>query len=322
MRNTLGYLILHCLAVLVVGAGIPAFASGPVSIVAPYPPGGGVDSLVRAISPELSTALGRTIVVENRAGANGIIGTDFVAKAKPDGNTLLLGNIGPNAVNQSLYPELPYDCVKDFAPVGLVAKTTHVFAVHPSIPVKTVAEFIEYAKKRPDQLSFASTGTGGSPHLAGELFQLMTGVKMVHVPYKGAAAANTDLLGGHVNATFTTLPSVLSHIKAGKLRALAVTSTTRSSALPEVPTMQEAGVTDYSMNTWYGVFTPAGTKKSVIDSLNTSIVEVLNNPAVAARLEGQGYEIEQSTPDEFATYVNQEVDKWRDVVRQSKLTIK
>ncbi len=321
MKNMLKHLMLNGLVTLAATAGLPALASGPISIVAPYPPGGGVDSLARSISPELGTALGSSIIVENRPGANGIIGTDFVAKAKPDGKTLLLGNIGPNAVNQSLYPKLPYDCIKDFAPIGLVAKTTHVLAVHPSIPVKTVAEFIEYAKKRPGQLSFASTGTGGSPHLAGELFQLMTGVKMVHVPYKGAAAANTDLLGGHVNATFTTLPSVLPHIKAGSLRALAVTSTSRSNALPDVPTMQEAGVAGYSMNTWYGLFAPAGSKKDIVDSLNKSVTAVLKDPAVAARLEGQGYEVDYSTPEEFAAYVSQEVEKWGEVVQKSKLTI-
>ncbi|HSF47378.1 MAG TPA: tripartite tricarboxylate transporter substrate binding protein, partial [Burkholderiales bacterium] len=275
------------LAALTLGSG-SAFAQSPatnypnkaIRFVVPYTPGGTTDILARIIAAELTKNWGQQVFVDNRPGAGGNIGTGFVAKADPDGYTIVMGAISTHAINPSLYKNIPYDHIKDFAPVTRVGLLPNVLVVNPSLPVKTVKEFIAYGKANPGKLSYASPGTGTSLHLSGELFKSVTGVDMVHVSYKGSAPALTDLLGGQVLAMFDNLPASLPHIKAGKLRALAVTTAKRAPALPEVPTMVEAGVPDFVVTSWFAVFVPAKTPKEIIAKLNSEMVKVLNSPGV------------------------------------------
>lgn len=313
--------VLASLAVVVAGpvAGQGAFPSKPIKLIVPYPPGGGADIFARTLSQKLGENLGQQVVVDNKAGANGIIGTDMVAKSAPDGYTLVLGNIGPNAINQAIYPALPYDCVKDFAPVALTGYTAHILAVNTKVPVSSVAELIALAKAQPGKLTYASSGIGGSPHLAGELFKLMTGTNMVHVPYKGASPGNTDLIAGQVDLTFNTLPPLLQFAKTGKIKALAVTGSKRASALPDVPTVEESGVKGYDVTTWYGILAPAGTPPEIVARLNAEIVKTLKTPEVYQKLQGQGFDVDTSTPEAFATLIRDEVDKWKKVAREANV---
>lgn len=313
--------VLASLAVVVAGpvAGQGAFPSKPIKLIVPYPPGGGADIFARTLSQKLGENLGQQVVVDNKAGANGIIGTDMVAKSAPDGYTLVLGNIGPNAINQAIYPALPYDCVKDFAPVALTGYTAHILAVNTKVPVSSVAELIALAKAQPGKLTYASSGIGGSPHLAGELFKLMTGTNMVHVPYKGASPGNTDLIAGQVDLTFNTLPPLLQFAKTGKIKALAVTGAKRASALPDVPTIEESGVKGYDVTTWYGILAPAGTPPEIVARLNAEIVKTLKTPEVYQKLQGQGFDVDTSTPEAFATLIRDEVDKWKKVAKEANV---
>lgn len=297
------------------------FPTQPIKLMVPYPPGGGADIFARTMANALASEVKQPVVVENKPGANGIIGTEAAARSSPDGYTILLGNIGPNAINQALYPNLPYDSIGDFAPVTLIGYTTHVLAVNPKLPVKSVKELIDLAKKSPSRLNYASSGLGGSPHLAAELFGLTTGTKLIHVPYKGATPGNSDLIAGHVDLTFNTLPPLLAFIKSGQVHALAVTSSTRSSLLPDVPTMSEAGVPGYDVKTWYGIFAPAKTPNDVINRLNQAFAKILNSKEVRTQLEGQGYEVATSTPKEFSDMVRTEVKKWRHVVQEADVKI-
>ncbi|KDD27325.1 tripartite tricarboxylate transporter substrate binding protein [Bordetella bronchiseptica] len=309
-------------AALAAPAAVAApFPDRPVRLVVPYPPGGGADIFARTLSEPLAAQLGQPVIVENRPGANGIIGTDAVARAAPDGYTILLGNSGPNAINQAIYPDLPYDAVDSFEEVSLIGYTTHVLVVHPGVQARSVTELIALARRSPGQLNFASTGQGGTPHLAGELFKLMTGTDMVHVPYKGASPSNADVIAGQVQLTFNTLPPLMASIRAGKVRALAVTGKQRSQLLPEVPTIDEAGVAGYDVQTWYGIHAPAGTPAAVVDRLNQALVAVLSNAQVRAALVGQGYEVATSTPGEFSRMVRDDVAKWRKVVKEAKVKV-
>ncbi|MGZ9893509.1 tripartite tricarboxylate transporter substrate binding protein [Bordetella bronchiseptica] len=309
-------------AMLAAPAAVAApFPDRPVRLVVPYPPGGGADIFARTLSEPLAAQLGQPVIVENRPGANGIIGTDAVARAAPDGYTILLGNSGPNAINQAIYPELPYDAVDSFEEVSLIGYTTHVLVVNPGVEARSVTELIELARRAPGRLNFASTGQGGTPHLAGELFKLMTGTDMVHVPYKGASPSNADVIAGQVQLTFNTLPPLMTSIKAGKVRALAVTGKQRSQLLPEVPTIDEAGVAGYDVQTWYGIHAPAGTPAVVVDRLNQALVAVLSNAKVRAALVGQGYEVATSTPDAFSRMVRDDVAKWRKVVKEARVKV-
>lgn len=297
------------------------FPTRPIKLIVPYPPGGGADIFARTMAEALGDEIKQTVIVENKPGANGIIGTDAAAKSTPDGYTILLGNIGPNSINDALYPDLPYDSVKDFAAVSLIGYTTHVLAVNPTLPVKTVKEFIEYAKSSPTSLNYASSGLGGSPHLAGELFALTTGTKLAHIPYKGAAPGNSDLIAGHVQLTFNTLPPLVGAIKAGQVRPLAVTSSTRTALLPDVPTMVEAGVPGYDVKTWYGIFAPAKTPEAAVNRLNEAFGKILTSDKVRTKLEGQGYEVATSTPKELADLVREEVKKWQIVVEKANVKV-
>lgn len=293
------------------------YPSKPVRMVVPFPPGGTTDILARAVGQKLSEAWNQQVIIDNRPGAGGNIGTDIVAKAPADGYTLLMGTVGTQAINASLYAKLPYDPVKDFAPVTLVASVPNVLVVNATIPAKSVKELIALAKAKPGQLTFASSGNGTSIHLSGELFKTMTGTFMLHIPYKGSAPALTDLMGGQTNMMFDNLPSSMPHIKSGMLRALAVTSAKRSPALPDVPTIAEAGVPGYEASSWFGVLAPAGTPKEIVARLNADIVKVLAAPDIKERLSAQGADPVGNTPEQFAAYIRTEQIKWAKVVKDS-----
>jgi len=298
-------------------AAADAYPSKPVRFVVAFPPGGGTDIIARSIAQRLTVRLAQQVVVDNRPGAGGNIGTDIVAKSAPDGHTLLMGSAGPLAINASLFGKMPFDPIRDLAPVTLAASTPNVLVVHPSLRAATVRELIALAKARPGEINFASSGHGTPAHLAGELFNSMAGVKMVHVPYKGAAPALTDLLGGQVQLMFSTMPPALPHVKDGKLRALAVTSAKRSPATPELPTVDEIALPGFEANTWHGVVAPAGTPAAIVARLNREIVAILHLPEVVERLSAQGAEPVGSTPEEFAAYIRSETVKWAKVVRES-----
>ena len=299
------------------GAHADAYPSRPIRFVVAFPPGGGTDIIARSIAQKLSERVSQQVLVDNRPGAGGNIGTEIVAKSAPDGYTMLMGSAGPLAINASLFKTMPFDPQHDLAPVTLAASTPNVLVVHPSLGVTTVKELIALAKNSPGRINFASSGFGTPAQLAGELFNSMAGVKLVHVPYKGAAPALADLLGGQVQLMFSTMPPALPHVKDGKLRALAVTSLKRSPAAPELPTLAEAGLPGFEANTWHGVVLPAGAPAEVIAKLNREIVAILHLPDVVERLSAQGAEPVGSTPEEFAAYIRSETAKWAKVVRES-----
>jgi len=294
-----------------------AYPAKPVRFVVAFPPGGGTDIIARSIAQKLAERIAQQVVVDNRPGAGGNIGTDIVAKSAPDGYTMLMGSAGPLAINASLFGKMPFDPIKDLAPVTLAASTPNVLVVHPSLKAATVEELIALAKARPGEINFASSGHGTPAHLAGELFDSMAGVKMVHVPYKGAAPALADLLGGQVQLMFSTMPPALPHVKDGKLRALAVTSAKRSPAAPDLPTLDEIALPGFEANTWHGVVVPARTPRAIIARLNREIVAILHLPDVVERFSSQGAEALGSTPEEFAAYIRSETVKWAKVVRES-----
>jgi len=298
-------------------AAAEPYPARPVRFVVAFPPGGGTDIIARSIAQKLGERLGQQVLIDNRPGAGGNIGTDLVAKSSPDGYTLLMGSAGPLAINASLFARMPFDPIKDLAPVTLAASTPNVLVVHPSLPAATVRELIALAKARPGEINFASSGHGTPAHLAGELFNSMAGVKLIHVPYKGAAPALADLLGGQVQLMFSTMPPALPHVRDGKLRALAVTSLKRSPAAPDLPTVDEIALPGFEANTWHGVVVPAGTPAAIVARLNREIVAILHLPDVVERLSGQGAEALGSTPEEFAAYIKSESVKWAKVVRDS-----
>ena len=293
------------------------YPSRPVRVVVPFPAGGTTDILARAAAQKLSETWGQQAIVDNRPGAGGNIGSELVAKSPPDGYTLLMGTVGTHAINPSLYPKMPYDHVKDFVPVILVAGVPNVLVVNPSLPVNSVQELIAYAKANPGKLNFASSGSGTSIHLSGELFKTMTGVQMTHIPYKGSAPALTDLIGGQVQLMFDNLPSSLAFIKAGKLRALAVTSATRSAALPDVPTIAESGVPGFEASSWFGLLAPAGTPRDIVTKINADTQKWLASPDAKDKLAAQGALAAGGSPEDFAKHIQAESAKWARVVKES-----
>ena len=319
MRFVTGYASLAAVTLLFAAANACAqsYPSKQLRFVVPFPPGGPADILSRTIGQNLSESWGQQVVIDNRAGAGGNIGAEIVAKAPPDGYTMLMGFVGTHAINSSLYRSMPFDAVKDFVPVALVAMVTIILVVHPSVPVKTVKELIALANAKPGELSFGSPGNGTPQHLAGELFNTMTGVKMVHVPYKGAVPALTDLLGGRLSMIFSSMPPALPHLQSGKLRALGVTSSARSPAAPDVPTIAQSGLKGYEVINWYGVLVPAKTPKEIVGKLNGEVVGIMNLPAVKERLAAQGAETYTSTPEKFAEMIKSETEKWAKVVKFS-----
>ena len=312
--------VIACAAPLFAAA--PAFAqadypSKPIRLVVPFPPGGTTDILARAVAQKLTVDWHQQVIVDNRPGAGGNIGADLVAKSPPDGYTLLMGTIGTQSINPSLYARMPYDAQKDFAPVILVAGVPNVLEVNPSLPVHTVQELIAYAKANPGKLNFASSGNGTSIHLSGELFKSMAGVQMTHVPYKGSAPALADLVGGQVQLMFDNLPSSLGLIKGGKLRAIAVTSAARAPALPDIPTIAESGLPAYEATAWFGVLAPAKTPPAIVDKLNAAIGAWLASPEARDKLASQGAAAAGGTAADFARYIASETTKWANVVKVS-----
>ena len=305
------------LALLATGAWGQAHPAKPIRLVVPFPAGGTTDILARAVGQKLTEAWGQPVVVDNRPGAGGNIGAELVAKAAPDGYTLLMGTVGTHAINASLYAKMPYDHIKDFAPVILVAGVPNVLVVNPAVPVNSVQELIAYAKANPGRLNFASSGSGTSIHLSGELFKVMAGVQMTHIPYKGSAPALQDLIGGQVQLMFDNLPSALPQIKGGKLRALAVTSAARAAALPDVPTVAEAGLPGFEASSWFGVLAPAGTPVAIIARLNAEIAKWLASPEAREKLASQGANAAGGSPEDFAKHIAAETAKWQKVVKES-----
>lgn len=294
-----------------------AWPAKPIRIVVPFPAAGTTDILARAAAQKMTEAWSQQVVVDNRPGAAGNIGAELVAKAAADGYTLLMGTVGTHAINASLYAKMPYDHVKDFTPVVLVAGVPNVLVVHPSVPAASVAELIAFGKANPGKLNFASSGSGTSIHLAGELFKVSTGVAMQHVPYKGSAPALADLLGGQVQLMFDNLPSALPHIKSGKLRALAVTSAARAPALPEVPTVAESGVPGFEASSWFGLLAPAGTPAEIVAKINGELARWIATPEAREKLLAQGANAAGGTPEDFARHIAAETEKWARVVKQS-----
>jgi len=298
-------------------AQAPAYPTKPVRIVVPFPAGGATDILARAVAQKLTETWGQAFVVDNRPGAGGNIGSELVAKAAPDGYTLEMGTVGTHAINASLYAKMPYDHVKDFAPIILVAGVPNVLVVNPAVPVNSVQELIAYAKANPGKLNFASSGNGTSIHLSGELFKVMAGVQMTHIPYKGSAPALADLLGGQVQLMFDNLPPSLPQIKGGKLRALGVTSAARAPALPDTPTIAESGLPGFDASSWFGLLAPAGTPPAIIAKLNTEIAKWLATPEAKEKLVAIGANIAGGTPEDFARHIQAETAKWAKVVKES-----
>ena len=311
----------HIIACLVAACALaPAhsqvYPSRAVRIVSPFPPGGANDIVSRVIAQKLSEAINQQVVVENRPGAAGGIGSEAVAKSLPDGHTLVMGTLATHGINASVYKKLPYDVEKDFAPITLTASIPIVLVAHPAVPVASVKELIALARERPGRLDFASSGAGSVNHLAGELFKSMARVYITHIPYRGSAPALTDTLSGQVPLMFDLIPSSLQHVRAGKVRALGVTSAQRSSLLPEVPTLSESGLSGYEVTSWFGLLAPARTPPEVIARLNVEVVRILRSPDVQERLSGQGAEPMPSTPDQFARVISSDLAKWAKLVRE------
>ena len=310
---------------VVLGAGLlggtsalaQAYPTKPVTIIVPFAAGGTTDILARIIGQALTAELGQSVVVDNRAGAGGNIGGQAAAKATPDGHTLFMGTVGTHAINASLYKKMPFDPVKDFAPLTRVANVPNLLVANPAQPYKSVKDLIAYAKANPGKVNFGSSGNGSSIHLSGELFKSLAKVDMQHVPYKGSAPAVTDLLGNQIGIMFDNMPSAIQHVRSGKLVPLAVTTAKRSPELPNVPTIAEAGVPGYEATSWFGMFAPAGTPVPVLAKLNAAIVKVLAQPDVKKKINEQGAEVYSETPEQFAAFIQAESVKWGKVVKES-----
>lgn len=306
------------LAVLSPVAYPQGYPQKPIRFVLPFPPGGGTDTLGRVVGQKLGETLGQQVIIDNRPGAGANIGAEVAAKSPPDGYTLFMGNVA-HTINVTLYSRLNYDLLRDFAPVTMLGLTPNLIVVHPSVPAHTVKQLIALAKAKPGELNYASAGSGSSSHLAGELFKNLTGVQMVHVPYKGGGPAVTNLMAGEASVGFATMPSVLAQAKSGKLRALAVTTGRRSQGAPEVPTVIEAGLPGYEASTWYCLLVPAATPKEIIMRLNVDTGKVLAMPDVNARLTGLGYEVAGTTPEQLSAYMRSEIQKWGKVVKATNV---
>jgi tripartite-type tricarboxylate transporter receptor subunit TctC len=294
---------------MAMAAGAQDYPSKPIRMIIPYPPGGGTDVVGRILNEPLATALGQPIVIDNKGGAAGNVGTDLAAKAPADGYNILF-TLSSHTINPRLYPKLPFDVEKDFVPISLSAMIPQILVVHPSVPANNVQELIALAKAQPGKLNYASVGTGSPGHIAGELFKLKTGVDIVHVPYKGGGPAVTDTIGGQVQMLFVSMPAAWQHVKSGRLKAIAVTSEKRSVAAPDVPTILESGVPEYVVDSWYGAFAPAKTPPAAVAKLQAAFAQVLQNPQVREKLLLQGAEAATATPAEFDRRVRDELAKW------------
>jgi tripartite-type tricarboxylate transporter receptor subunit TctC len=308
------------LAALAAFAFVPAahaqYPAKPLRLIVPFPPGGGTDAMARVLAPKLGEGLGQPVVIDNRGGAGATIGTEVAAKSPPDGYTLLLMTV-TNAVSMSLYPNLKFDLVRDFAPVTKLATTPHVLVVHPSVPATTVRELVAIAKARPGALVYSSSGTGSVSHLAGEYFGFLTGTRMLHVPYKGGGPSVTALVSGEAAVGFATMPSVLAQVKAGRLRAIAMTTAQRSTSMPGVPTVAESGIANYDVGSWYGLSAPAGTSREIVSRLHDVTLKLLAQADVKERLAANGFEVLVSTSGQYGEFVRAEVERWGKVVKAS-----
>lgn len=293
----------------------PAYPGKAIRLIVPFPPGGSTDLMGRVLGAKLGETFGQQVIVENRPGASGMIGNELVARAAPDGHMLTMGTIGAMSVNQSLFKSVPYDATRDFAPITLTGNVENLLVVHPSVPVRSVTDLIALAAGKPGMLIFASSGTGNAPHLAGELFNQLAKVKMVHLPYKGGGPAMIDLVAGQVSLSFASMPSSLPFAKSGKLRAIAVGGAKRSPAAPEIPTVAENGLPGFNVTDWQGLLAPAKTPAAIVERLNREVIRILNEREVKERLSNAGLQVATSTPQQFADFIRAEIDKWGKVIR-------
>lgn len=293
------------------------FPSKPVRFIAPFPPGGSTDTLARLVSLRLSEMWGQQVAVENRGGAGGTIGVELAKNAAPDGYTIVMGHVGTFGFNPTLYPKLPYDAIKDFAPITILATVPNAMAVHPSLPVKTAKDFVTLAKAKPGELLYASGGSGSASHLAGEYFRLLTKIDLVHVPYKGTGPAMISMISGQTTMTITGMVALMPHVKSGRLKLLGVATMKRLAILPDVPTINESGVPGYDANQWYGVLTQAAVPRDIVAKLHADMVKVLARPDIKERLAADGAEPVGNTPDQFAAHIKSEIARWAPVVKAS-----
>jgi tripartite-type tricarboxylate transporter receptor subunit TctC len=317
MTNLVRRGTLAALLALATAAFAQGYPTKPLKMIVPFPPAGSTDLSARAVAAKLGERLGQPVVIENKPGAGGNIGGEQAAKSPPDGYTLFVGTVGTNAINASLYSKMPYDHLKDFAPVVLLSKTPNVLVVNPSLPVNSVQDVIRLAKSKPGELTFASSGVGTSIHMSGELFKAMAGVQMTHVPYKGSGPMLIDLIAGQTNMAFDNLSAAIQHIKGGKLKALATTGTVRPPSLADLPTMQEAGLPGYDSTSWNAIFVPAGTPRAVIDRLNKELDAILKSEETKKFFADQGAEAGGGSPDDLNAFVRAETAKWAKVVKDS-----
>ncbi len=314
--DSLRIVLMFIVALVASGAAAQSYPTKPVRLVSPYPPGGANDILARIIGQKLGESLGQQIVIENRGGATGNIGAEYVAKAAPDGYTILMGQASNLTINVSLMSKMPYDPVKDLAPVTLVATTPNLLVVHPSLPVRTVKDLVVLAKSKPGSINYASSGSGSAGHLAGELFKKVAHIDMVHIPYKGAAPALTDVVAGQAQIYFTSPISAQPFVRGGRLRMVAVTSLKRSPAMPDIPTVAESGYPDFDVVSWWGILTPAAVPKEIIGRLHTEIIKVLALPEIKAKFAEQGADVASNTPEQFAAYIKTEIVKWAKLIKE------
>ena len=310
-----------CLGASAAALHAQTYPAKPVRIIVPFAAGSTIDIFGRIIAPKLTEALGQQVIVENRAGAGGAIGLDVTAKAPKDGYTLAIGASGPLAINPGLDPRLPWDPVRDFAPVTQIASGPLVIVTHPAVPAKSLKELIALSKARPGKLNYGSPGIGTSNHLAGELLNIAAGINLIHVPYKGNAEALTDLLGGQIDMVPTGIAPALSHVRAGKLRAIVVTGSRRSPIMPDLPTVGESGLPGAEVNVWYGMVAPAGTPPEIINRLNAELVKIMKSPEISERFASQGAQPVTNTPDEFGKLIRADVAKWAKVIKQSGIKL-
>ena len=321
MTFVLRMVIAAWLALAISAACAQSYPNRPVRWVVPFPPGGSADIMGRMIGQDLSKALGQQVVIENRAGASAIVGAEYVAKAAPDGYTVLQANVSQMTIHPSLYAKLPYDPVRDFAPVTVLGIVSSVVVTTPALPVRTIGDLIALARKRPGQLNFTSSGAGASTHLTGELLKQRAGISMTHINYKGSGPALTDVMAGFVEIMFENLPSALPFIQSGKLKVLAVTGKERSPVLPAVPTLAESGFPGFDMVSWQALVAPAATPKPVIDRLHADLVRVLTSAQMKEKLFGLGTEVVANTPEQFAQYIREETSKWSKIVREAGIRL-
>lgn len=310
-----------CLMLAAASAQSQAWPSKPIRFIVPFPPGAATDLLTRTVAPKLGEGLGQQVVVDNRSGAGGMIGVELAAKSPPDGYTLVLATVGPIAINPSLYAKMPYDPVKELAPLTLAGNIFNVLIVHPALAARSVKALIALARARPGELNFGSSGAGAADHLSAELFQVMTKTKMVHIPYKGGPLAMVDLISGNLQLMFATVPTAIGLIKGGKVRAMAITNSKRFPLMPELPTVAEAGIPGFAVDNWCGVFATGGTPAGIVARLNAELVKVLAAPDVKKRLLENGIDAVSDTPEQFAAYIRAETTKWASVIKDANVKV-